>query len=225
MTEERTYHPDFDDSVWESLLDGLLGSISGDNADLARIPTGFRQRMRRIAYDWMDLAHYVQKIRKKPYPAHNYNREVDDLAWEEVQEAFYAAIEGRHERGHLPFRNMWRVRRMAGDWLMIARHLQLDFSSPLPPDPISHREDQVTDTPTTPIITTPGKFEGEPRYTPYFWEATLLGDLKPDENGIYELEVTEEDVQKFSELKVGQRVLLCESDDGFVHTRLVTPIE
>lgn len=210
MAEDRTYHPEFDDAVWESILDGLLGCTEGKEEGLARIPPEFRQRMRRIANDWMDLARYVQKQRGESSGEYSYHEEVDDLSWEEVQDAFFAALKGQYKRGHIPPGHLWRLRRIASDWLTVAHHLQQQVK-PMP-------------TPDIPTITEPGIFEGQPYYTPYFWEAVLQGSLEPDRDGIYELEVEEEDAQKFPELQVGQKVLLRRAEDGFIHTRLVPSV-
>lgn len=209
MAEDRTYHPEFDDEVWESILDGLLGCTEGREDGLARIPPEYRQRMRRIANDWMDLARYVQKQRGRSSGEHSYHEEVDDLSWEGVQDAFFAALKGQYKKGHIPSRHLWRLRRIASDWLTIAHHLQQ--VTPMP-------------TPDIPTIQEPGPFEGQPYYTPYFWEAVLQGSLEPDRDGIYELEVEEEDTQRFPELQVGQKVLLRRAEDGFIHTRLVPSV-
>lgn len=66
------------------------------------------------------------------------------------------------------------------------------------------------------IIKTPGKFEGEMLYVPYFWDAYLNGMADSDEEEILGFEVTEEDRAMFPELIDQTQVLLHVRDDGFV---------
>lgn len=67
----------------------------------------------------------------------------------------------------------------------------------------------------------PGKFEGEPKYVPDFWDKALNGEANSDEDGVFCFSITEEDVRKYPELIVGQKLLLSESTDGFVYSRIV----
>lgn len=70
-------------------------------------------------------------------------------------------------------------------------------------------------------ITSPGKFEGEQLYAPYFWEVILNGDGCPmrdkhdDEWTL--LNVNNEERDEFPELGDAHRVALFESDNGFVY--------
>lgn len=67
----------------------------------------------------------------------------------------------------------------------------------------------------------PGKFECEPEYVPEFWARALEGCADSREKGVLSFTITEEDVQKYPELVAGQKLLLTESTDGFVFSRIV----
>ncbi len=71
-------------------------------------------------------------------------------------------------------------------------------------------------------ICSPGKFEGEPIYTPHFWCMTLDGMADEDEEGMAVFILTAEDMQTFPELvadgySVGDRLAFYEDDNGFVY--------
>jgi len=66
-----------------------------------------------------------------------------------------------------------------------------------------------------------GKFEGEPGYVPEFWDRALQGLADNQEDNVYSFTITEDDVRKYPELVVGQKLLLSESTDGFVFSRIV----
>jgi hypothetical protein len=68
------------------------------------------------------------------------------------------------------------------------------------------------------IIRSPGKFEGEPRYVPYFWEAYLNGMADDDDGTVLTFHVTAEDRKMFPELRGVRNVYLEESDQGFVYS-------
>jgi hypothetical protein len=75
-------------------------------------------------------------------------------------------------------------------------------------------------------IASPGKFEAEPLYVPYLWDATLNGfceiesdDVNPDS---YVVEIDATDVEIFPELAGMTHALLWESDNGFVFCDLET---
>ena len=65
-------------------------------------------------------------------------------------------------------------------------------------------------------ITSPGKFEGEPVYTPYFWESYLNGFFDDDDDGVLSFNVDDHDRREFPELSGVDTVQLYQSDDGFV---------
>jgi len=66
------------------------------------------------------------------------------------------------------------------------------------------------------IVRGPGKFEGEARYVPYLYNASLeFGDV-PGARGVISVEVTQEDKALFPELRRRKRVRLYERDDGLV---------
>jgi hypothetical protein len=67
----------------------------------------------------------------------------------------------------------------------------------------------------------PGKFEGEPGYVPEFWARAMEGFADNHEEGVLSFTITEEDARKYPELVVGHKLLLTESTDGFVFSRIV----
>jgi hypothetical protein len=80
------------------------------------------------------------------------------------------------------------------------------------------------------LITNPGKFEREPKYTPYFWNMTMLSaqdeDLYGDDGTCYSLfHVTDPDRAVFPELKDVKVVSLWESENGFVFSDLDADFE
>jgi len=72
------------------------------------------------------------------------------------------------------------------------------------------------------IITSPGKFEGEMLYMPYFYEMMLCG---MDDAVVYDgrqllysvFEVFDEDLQLFPELEGRTEIRLAENDQGFIY--------
>lgn len=76
------------------------------------------------------------------------------------------------------------------------------------------------------VITTPGKFEAEPRWAPTFWNMLLDGGADEElDDGIAVFILNKDDRDAFPELNGWYAVLLSERDDGFVDTRLVTEQE
>jgi hypothetical protein len=71
------------------------------------------------------------------------------------------------------------------------------------------------------MTSSPGKFEGEPEYVPDFWAKAMEGLADTREDGVFSFTITEDDAQKYPELVAGQRLLLSESTDGFVFSRVV----
>jgi hypothetical protein len=66
------------------------------------------------------------------------------------------------------------------------------------------------------IIRSPGQFEGEKLYVPYFWEAYLNGCADRDDGLVLGFDVNADDLREFPELKGRRTVRLMQSDDGFV---------
>lgn len=50
------------------------------------------------------------------------------------------------------------------------------------------------------IITDPGKFESEFLYLPYFWQSSLDGLADTIKNGVFSVEITDDDVKHFEQL-------------------------
>lgn len=66
-------------------------------------------------------------------------------------------------------------------------------------------------------IANPGKFQGEPRWVPYFYD--LEDDLQVEDGACVvcrAFQLTPEERQRFPELKGVFAVVLAETDDGFV---------
>ncbi len=74
------------------------------------------------------------------------------------------------------------------------------------------------------FITNPGKFEGEPRYTPYFWNLTLHSaqdDIEYIDNDVFDIfYVTEDDRKLFPDLIGIDEVAISVDDNGFVYSLL-----
>jgi hypothetical protein len=66
------------------------------------------------------------------------------------------------------------------------------------------------------IILSPGKFEFQPRYMPYFYEVYLDGLFSILPHGVISIEVWEEDKNLFSELRPRKRVRFIITEQGFV---------
>jgi hypothetical protein len=65
-------------------------------------------------------------------------------------------------------------------------------------------------------IRSPGKFEGEMLYVPFYWDIYLSGFADRDDGKILGFDVEPEDKQQFPELKKRRTVKLYQRDDGFV---------
>lgn len=61
-----------------------------------------------------------------------------------------------------------------------------------------------------------GKFEREPLYAPYFWDAGLNGGMDEDENNVWFFILHDEDRLEFPELAEAYAVSVEESESGFV---------
>ena len=67
------------------------------------------------------------------------------------------------------------------------------------------------------MIISPGKFQGEMIYVPYYWEAFLSGWADRDDGKVLGFDITPEDRAIFGLMLKGRRtVRLYERDDGFV---------
>lgn len=67
-------------------------------------------------------------------------------------------------------------------------------------------------------ITSPGKFEGEPIYAPYFWDLYLNGFADDDDGELLTFAVDQEAIDEFPELQNIATVQLWENSQGFVST-------
>jgi hypothetical protein len=67
------------------------------------------------------------------------------------------------------------------------------------------------------IIRSPGKFEGEPVWAPYFWEMLLDGIADEEDDGeVVTFHVTDADRAEFPELAEIAVIRMWERQDGFV---------
>ncbi len=66
------------------------------------------------------------------------------------------------------------------------------------------------------VIRSPGKFEGEYLYVPYFWDLFLNGCADEDDGDVLRFNVTEKDRMEFPELTDVHTVTLTECEQGFV---------
>lgn len=65
-------------------------------------------------------------------------------------------------------------------------------------------------------IQDPGRFEGEARYVPYFWDAYLNGLADRDDGTVLGFNIDDKDREKFPELKGRRTVRLVQDAQGFV---------
>ena len=66
-------------------------------------------------------------------------------------------------------------------------------------------------------IKSPGKFEGEMIYLPYFWQASLEWGEQPNRNGVFSIKIEATDRDYFPEIpKHKRRIRFYEREDGFV---------
>lgn len=72
------------------------------------------------------------------------------------------------------------------------------------------------------LITNPGKFEGEPLYAPYFWDAFLNGCWDDElDGGTLVYNIIADDIKEFPELKGAKQVWLSCDDNGFVYCETI----
>jgi hypothetical protein len=72
-------------------------------------------------------------------------------------------------------------------------------------------------------VSSPGKFEAEPIYVPYLWNASLE-DGTPVEDGVVSVSIIEEDRFFFPELDHISEVTMYEDESGFVSVMCETPL-
>ena len=66
------------------------------------------------------------------------------------------------------------------------------------------------------LIQSPGRFEGEMLYVPYYWDVYLLYGADRDNGRALGFDVSAEDKVEFPELKRRRTVKLIKSDQGFI---------
>ena len=68
------------------------------------------------------------------------------------------------------------------------------------------------------IIVSPGKFEGEQRYSLYFYDLYMNGSWDDeDEDGVLSFNLDEQDWNRYPELRDTKTVFLYEDNYGFVY--------
>jgi len=73
-------------------------------------------------------------------------------------------------------------------------------------------------------IRSPGKFEGESIWAPYFWNAVLNGEGDHEDiDGrlCSRVDIVADDLREFPELKGAKAVRLSEDDNGFVYCEIL----
>ena len=65
-------------------------------------------------------------------------------------------------------------------------------------------------------ITSPGQFEGEMVYVPFYWNAYLDGGADSDDGEVLTFEITPEERHQFPELANRRTIRIYQRDDGFV---------
>ena len=65
-------------------------------------------------------------------------------------------------------------------------------------------------------INDPGRFGGEPRYVPHYWDIYMDGLADRDDGTTLGFDVSAEDVAAYPELKNRRTVRLVQSDQGFI---------
>lgn len=79
------------------------------------------------------------------------------------------------------------------------------------------------------VIQSPGKFESEAAWAPYFWDVTMDGtcdEITIGDDTVYVVEISNEDRAMWPELDANKTLaLLQESDQGFVSCTLATQEE
>lgn len=86
----------------------------------------------------------------------------------------------------------------------------------MPGDPCEYENDGT-------YITSPGKFEGEPRYVPYLWDQIMRGGADEDDGSTLKFIINDEDRAIYQELAGVEYVRLWEDDVGFVHSYIYPP--
>ena len=75
------------------------------------------------------------------------------------------------------------------------------------------------------VITSPGKFEGEPRFAPYFWGIILDGLVQRDETADIDVVIVDDEARAlFPELRTVTQVALEEDEFGFVYVTDITRV-
>lgn len=72
--------------------------------------------------------------------------------------------------------------------------------------------------PETLNIRSPGKFEGEPVYAPFFWDLGLQGFATEDDGDTFWFRIEPGDVDLWPELAGVQWLALTEDSQGFVYS-------
>jgi len=80
------------------------------------------------------------------------------------------------------------------------------------------------------VIVTPGKFEGEPEYAPYYYDLAMENGedelvFDSDDTPVSIFYVSDEDREMFHIKPETHAILLWVSDDGFVNTQEMTETE
>lgn len=72
------------------------------------------------------------------------------------------------------------------------------------------------------VVTSPGKFEGEPSYVVHFWDGYMNGMCDEDDGETVTFILEDADFEEFPALRTFQKIDLWEDSQGFVHHSLST---
>ena len=71
------------------------------------------------------------------------------------------------------------------------------------------------------MVKGPGKFEGEPPWTPYFYDVYLMDEGEYISDGIHEIEILSEDPEIFPEILGHKKARVYFSEQGFISSELL----
>ena len=67
------------------------------------------------------------------------------------------------------------------------------------------------------LVKSPGRFEGEEAYVPYFYDLSLEGDGEDTTDGSIMFDILKADIEKFPELSGKKKIWLTIAENGFVY--------
>jgi hypothetical protein len=92
-----------------------------------------------------------------------------------------------------------------------------DYASMTDPGPAIKKDYKVD---SHGVIRSPGKFEGEMYYVPYYWDIGMNGLADEDDGTNWLFNLDTEDYKRFPELKGSKTLILYSSEQGFAYAEL-----